>query len=215
MPSIGSVQREANSELEGFASFSRDGIEAVELTITGRILAQYGAEFKDVLNKLINQKKLVATGNLADIDNPEIDEGPGITTMRIRLADYYDFVNKGVKGVKSSRNAPDSPYQFRNYGVGTDMRRSLTQYVQQGRFKIRNVRRDAALGTGLERKGVKASTRPTIEQQVNQLGYLIKAYGIKETGYFDDAFNQVFSNFEVVMTEAVGQDIILTLSRKL
>ena len=215
MPNIGSVQREADSELEGFASFDRTGIEDVELTVTGKILAQYGAEFVQLVKDLINERKLVATGNLADVSNPEIDEAPGITTMRIRLADYYDFVNKGVKGVKSSRNAPDSPYQFRNYGVGTDMRKNLTRYVQEGRFKIRTVRRDVAVGTGLERKGVSLSTRPSIEQQVNQLGYLIKAYGIKKTSYFDDAFNQVFNNFEVVMTEAVGQDIILTLSRKL
>lgn len=215
MPSIGSVQREALGELEGLASVSRSGVDDVELTVTERILVQYGAEFKRVVAELINQRKLVATGNLADVSNPEIDSAPGITTMRIRLADYYDFVNKGVKGVKSSRNAPDSPYQFRSLRVQDDMRKNLTPYVQQGRFKIRNVRRDVALGTGLERKGVSLSTRPSIEQQVNQLGYLIKAYGIKETGYFDDAFNQVFSNFEVVMTEAVGQDIILTLSRKL
>jgi hypothetical protein len=66
----------------------------------------------------------------------------------------------------------------------------------------------------LERKGVRASSRPTIAQQVNTLGYLIKAYGIKERGYFDDAFDKVFANFEVVMQEAVGTDIILTLTRK-
>ena len=214
MPSIGKVQQAALDELESLASVSRSDIGPVELTVTGRILAEYGAEFALLLEQLIKDRKITASGNLGTIAAPSVVEEPGKATIRLLLPDYYDFVNKGVRGVKSSRNAPNSPYKFKNYGVPDSMRQNLTQYVQSGRAKISTVRNDRALGTGLERKGVKASSRPTIAQQVNTLGYLIKAYGIKERGYFDDAFDKVFANFEIVMQEAVGTDIILTLTRK-
>jgi hypothetical protein len=214
MPSIGKVQQAALDELESLASVSRSDIGDVELTVTERILTEYGAEFKLLLEQLIKSKQITASGNLADISNPEVVTATGATTLTLRMVDYYDFVNKGVRGVKSSRNAPNSPYKFKNYGVPDSMRQNLTKYVQSGRAKISNVRNDRALGTGLERKGVRASSRPTIAQQVNTLGYLIKAYGIKERGYFDEAFDKVFGNFEIVMQEAVGTDIILTLTRK-
>jgi hypothetical protein len=216
MPSIDSVQQAALNELESFASVSISDIGPVELTVTERILTEYGAEFKLLLERLIKDRKITASGNLADISNPEVVTEAGVTKLIIRMPYYYDFVNKGVRGIKSSRNAPKSPYQFRTYGISDGMRRSLTLYVKSNRAKISTVKKikDRALGIGLERKGLKSSTRPTIEQQVNTLGYMIKAYGIKERGYFDDAFDKVFANFEVVMQEAVGTDIILTLTRK-
>jgi hypothetical protein len=216
MPSIDSVQQAALNELESFASVSISDIGPVELTVTERILTEYGAEFKLLLERLIRERQITASGNLADISNPEVVTATGATTLTVRMVDYYDFVNKGVRGIKSSRNAPKSPYQFRTFGISDGMRKSLTLYVQSNRAKISTVKKikDRALGIGLERKGLKSSTRPTIEQQVNTLGYMIKAYGIKERGYFDDAFDKVFANFEIVMQEAVGTDIILTLTRK-
>jgi hypothetical protein len=216
MPSIDSVQQAALNELESFASVYRSDIGPVEFTVTGRILAEYGAEFALLLERLIKDRKITASGNLGTIAAPNVVEEPGKATIRLLLPDYYDFVNKGVRGIKSSRNAPKSPYQFRTYGISDGMRRSLTLYVKSNRAKISTVKKikDRALGIGLERKGLKSSTRPTIEQQVNTLGYMIKAYGIKERGYFDDAFDKVFANFEIVMQEAVGTDIILTLTRK-
>lgn len=30
------------------------------------------------------------------------------------LADYYDFINKGVRGAESSERAPDSPYSYKD-----------------------------------------------------------------------------------------------------
>ena len=56
--------------------------------------------------------------------------------LKIRLLDYYDYVNKGVKGVKSSRNAPSSPYQYKNLGMSQDGRASLRKYIESGRAKI-------------------------------------------------------------------------------
>jgi hypothetical protein len=145
---------------------------------------------------------------------PEITEENGVDIFRLRMLDYYDYPNQGVKGVNSSSNAPGSPYQYRNYGMSSEGRASLKRYILSGKAKIRSVQNDKALGKGGEKIGVAFSSKKTlIDKQVDTLAYLIKRFGIKKTNYFTDAFNKTFENFEVDMMEAAGRDIVITFNR--
>jgi hypothetical protein len=167
---------------------------------------QYGSDFAIELAESMKQKEVFGSGKLADSIIPEVNEEGN--TLTIRMLNYYDFPNKGVKGVKSSANAPTSPYQYKTFGMNREGRKSISDYVLSGRAKIRNVRKDKAVGIGLERKGVNA-----LDSKINTLIYLIKAYGIKTTNYFDDAFDKVFKDFGVIAAEAVGRDIVITIQR--
>jgi hypothetical protein len=198
---IGKAQAEALAEL---GSFGEDKSGPIPLTVLQKILVQYASEFQLELENNIDKKKLTASGSLRDSIKAEFDDdGLG---FRIIIADYYDYPNKGVKGVKSSRNAPSSPYQYKTFGMNADGRKSIKEYITSGKAKISTVRNDKAVGIGLERKGVSA-----IDSKVNTLIYLIKAYGIKTTSYFDDAFNKVFKDFAIVAADAVNRNIVLTL----
>jgi hypothetical protein len=42
---------------------------------------------------------------------------------------------------------------------------------------------------------------------------MIKRFGIKARYYFDDAFDEVFKDFEMVMLESVGNDIIIGITK--
>ena len=201
---ISKAQAEALGELEGFGE-ERDNAP-VSLTVTEKILVQYGAEFKLELALQMKAAKVTGSGKLEDSIIPQIlNEG---TKLQIKMLDYYDFPNKGVKGVKSSKNAPGSPYQYKNYGMNAAGRKSIKDYVRSGRAKIASTSGDKARGIGLERKGVSL-----LDVKTNTLIYLIKAYGIKTTKYFDKAFEKVFKDFEIVVAEAVGRDIVITLDR--
>jgi len=201
--SIAKAQAEALSQL---GSFGEDRLGPVPLTVLQKILVQYGSDFAIELAESMKQKEVFGSGKLADSIIPEVNEEGN--TLTIRMLNYYDFPNKGVKGVKSSANAPTSPYQYKTFGMNRDGRKSISDYVLSGRAKIRNVRNDKAVGIGLERKGVSA-----LDSKINTLIYLIKAYGIKTTNYFDDAFNKVFKDFAVTAAEAVGRDIVITIQR--
>jgi hypothetical protein len=200
---IGKAQAEALSQL---GSFGEDRPGPVPLTVLQKILVQYGSDFAIELAESMKQKEVFGSGKLADSIIPEVNEEGN--TLTIRMLNYYDFPNKGVKGVKSSANAPTSPYQYKTFGMNRDGRKSISDYVLSGRAKIRNVRNDKAVGIGLERKGVSA-----LDSKINTLIYLIKAYGIKTTNYFDDAFNKVFKDFAVTAADAVGRDIVITIQR--
>jgi len=204
MPSnIGSVQRSTIGS--GFLDSVGDGKD--EFTFANTVFEEYGKQFLLNLSKSANDKKVVASGNLLSQTKFEVEGN----IMRIIVPDYYDYPNEGVRGVKSSKNAPTSPYKYKTYGMSDEGRASIRQYIQSGRAKISTVTKtkDKALGIGLEKKKLSL-----IDAQTNQLVYLIKRFGIKKTNYFTDALNATFGkDFELKMSEAFGKQIVFTLEK--
>ena len=208
--SISKAQQQASGD--GSLDFLDDleginDIKPVRLSITEKVLAQYGAEFLLVMGKLANQRKVVNTGDLLrDAKFRMIDDG---ATLQIIVPDYYDFPNEGVKGVKSTKNAPRSPYRFKNYGMNPEGRKSIAEYIRSGKARIETVRKgDKAFGIGREKK-----QKSLIDAKTDQLIYMIKRQGIKATYYFTDAIKETFKDFELTMSEAVGRDIVFTLQK--
>jgi len=199
----------AKSKALGKVGSSKDEFQAF---IATTMLGPYAEEFVKELEKNIQQRQLVGSGNLGDIGVEFSDEGK---TFKILMQDYYDYVNEGVKGVRSTKNAATSPYKFKNYGMNAEGRASIKQYILSGKAKVRNIRKDKAAGVGLERKGISQKPKKSlIDSQVDNMIYMIKKYGIKKTDYFTDAFEKVFANWERDIAEAFGEDIALSLSLK-
>lgn len=204
----------SKSQQRNLSFLDSTGDNVVEFTLVKGVLERYGALFQENLSKYGNARHVVGSGKLLSNIIPEIEKTANAETLRIRMLDYYDFPNEGVKGVTSSKNAAGSPYQYKNYGVPDSMKRSLKEYIQSGKGKIRTVKNDKALGIGFEKKGLRMSARKSlIDTQVATMGFLIKKFGIKSTHYFTDAFKDTFKDFEVTMTEALGKDIVITLDR--
>lgn len=176
------------------------------------ILEQYGYEFRDVLQKLINQRSVVNTGKLADNINVKVIENAKEKTLQVIMYDYFDYVNKGVKGVKSAKNAAGSPYQFKNYGMNAEGRKNIRQLIQSGKAKVKNVK--VSVGSETKKKLNNKKKKSLIDMQTDELIYLIKRFGIKKTEYFDDAVEMVFKNFADDMAKAYGEDIKFNLQIK-
>lgn len=204
--SIAKAQAEALND--GFIDTlgeSPTSFEPVRLGITEKVLIQYAAEFKLALEKSIESNQVVGSGELIDtIRSIVVDE----STLQIWMNDYFDFPNKGVKGVNSSKNAPASPYKFKTYGMNEAGRQSIEAYIQSGRAKIENVGRTKKTTVGLERKRLSL-----IDSQTETMIYLIKRFGIKATNYFDETVKQVFSDFEKKIAESLGADVIWQMDK--
>lgn len=131
-------------------------------------------------------------------------------SVDIILNNYYDFVNQGVKGWGSSKNAPNSPYSYSKKPKSSsngEFRKSIKQYIESGRAKIQNVRSDRALGIGTERKSL-------IDANTDTLMYLIRRFGVKATNYFTKTVNESQDDIQLIIAEAVGKDIILKFQVK-
>jgi hypothetical protein len=194
MPSIESIQKKNLSFLSTTGSNKNDFIN---FEAGKNIFHKYAQAFVKELEKNIRKYNVTASGKLIDSIEYEVSEDGKV--MRVYMADYYDYPNKGVKGVKSSRNAPLSPYRFKNYGMNADGRKSIRDYISSGRAKITTVAKDRALGIGGEKKGVSL-----LDTQTDTLIYLIKKYGIKTTNYFDEAVNTVFRGFADDLANALA-----------
>jgi hypothetical protein len=177
--------------------------------IADTLLKKYALDFQATLEKFLNERQVVGSGKLRDSITAIIeDDESGFT---ITMLDYYDYPNEGVTGVKSSKNAPGSPYKFKNYGMNADGRANIKEYILSGRAKVSDTSK-TKVAVGLERKKISGGKKKSlIDLQVDQLIYLIKKYGIKRTDYFNDAFETVFANFSEDMAKAYGKDIALNL----
>ena len=196
MPSIS--ERAKVEALKGLEGQNRD--EFVP-NVALNILEQYGTDFKILLEKYINSRQVVASGKLAD----SITSSVNANTLTIKMLDYFDFPNEGVRGWGSSKNAPGSPYTYRKKAKTNSngqFQKSIKEYILSGKAKVKNVKQSV----GLEKK-----RKPLIDVQVDNLIYMIKRYGIKRTEYFNDAFEEAFKDLDVVIGEALGIDIAMNI----
>ena len=204
--SISQVQQSAIDD--GFLNTKGDGEGGDEkLGMVPEMLKQYGEDFLKALGVNANKKKVVASGKLLSESHMQL---VGDNVLQIIVPDYFDFPNEGVQGVKSSKNAPGSPYKFKNYGMNEEGRASIKKYIEDGHAKIDTVvkNHDKALGIGREKKHLSL-----IDTKTNQLIFMIKKYGIKKTNYFTDTVREVFADFELKMSEAIGRNIVFTLEK--
>ncbi len=93
-----------------------DFVEVGELSAIEKVLSDFGNKIQTEL-----QKSLAKGGKFGgQIDTGNLYQSIKFTTeifgtkhnFRLNLADYYDYVNKGIKGTKSSNKSPNSPYSF-------------------------------------------------------------------------------------------------------
>jgi hypothetical protein len=204
--SIAEAQRKAGDS--AFEGLGEEQGAPISLPITAQVMAQFGEEFLKVMGDYVNKLGVVSSGDLTSKANFVVSDDGSL--LQIVLPDYFDFPNEGVRGVKSSRNAPNSPYKYKSFGMNEEGRAKIKELVMSGKAKIATVQRgrDKALGVGLEKKRLSVADAKT-----NQLIYWIKRQGIKATHYFDFAVRDVFKDFDITMAEAVGQDIVFTISK--
>jgi hypothetical protein len=175
-----------------------------ETLIADTVISKYAEDFSKLLSESIKNKKVTDTGTLeSSIRIEYTEDGKG---FRIYLEDYYDYPNKGVKGVDSGTNAPGSPYQYKNYGMNAQGRSNIKRLIASGKAKVSDTSK-TKYAVGLETKKISSGKKKSlIDMQVDQLIYLIKKYGIKKTGYFDEVVKVVFKDFKEVMAAAYGED---------
>ena len=183
--------------------------ETIKLNIPALFLfKKYGDIFLEAIAESIKKNNVSASGGLINnIKVPIKDDGSGLS---IYMPDYYNYPNKGVKGVQYSKNAPDSPFQYKTYKMPKSARSSLKKYIQLGKARITTVQgtNDKALGIGREKKGI-----DLMETKVNALVYLIKKHGIKATHYFDEAINEVKKQLTPDLLEVIGLTIIVQVGK--
>jgi len=197
-------QAQAKADKEGWLDYINEDKPTENFGLAFGAAYEYLSLFMEVLADYAERKGVVASGNLLrDFNIEEYKNG-----FKLYLNDYFDYPNEGVRGKRSSKNAPNSKYRFKTFGMSNEGRASLREYIESGKATIRSTENDKARGIGREQRGLDALTT-----NVNTLAYLIKAYGIKTTNYFNDAVKDVFNDFEVTMADVIGREIVFNIQK--
>lgn len=157
----------------------------------------------------LDKRNVNASGNLrASIQFPVKFVGQDFIASLI-LPDYYKFVDKGVKGSKSSALAPQSPFNFKNKSLPYDKNKRTFPALNN-------------FGTPfgwIQTRGIQPrNMKGPIERQVRSLAFLIarkiKERGISPTNFYSDIINiNKVKELNEKLTKALGEDVKIFLKK--
>lgn len=203
--SIAEAQRKAGSKaFEGLGTART----SIKLNTLEAMLALYAEEFIKTAQENLNKTNSVATGTLSDSIEFRINYMGTDYNLQLLAADYYDFVNKGVRGVKGGKNNT-SPYKFKYITPSKSHKEAIRKWITENRSKVRV--------TDIKKYGAtRQETKATpYAKKLDTLSYIIarsiKKNGLKATNFWDDAFNATFRDFGQKVGEALNVDLQVDL----
>lgn len=217
--SIASAQ--ASAIADGFLNNIGESKQGTsDMPIVEKVLAEFAKVFITQAQLNLRKANAIDTGALMDLEM-EIEHEGNKYTLTVgypassAAAKYYDFVNKGVKGIKDSTLAPDSPYRFRKLNPGGPLTQAIEAWISRHAIASRNEDQKFGL-TNLQKKRNSVSQLASSEAKQHSIAYAIgasiKRRGLKKTGYFDKAVNDVFGEgFSEALAKAIGADIRLSI----
>jgi hypothetical protein len=205
-------------------NFDVGGIERqpeLQLNAVEKVMKEAAERFIVLAKRRINAKKKVDRGNLGDISISSIQKTGNKYSLTIGYdksnpaSEYYDFQNKGVKGIKS--NQPNSPYKFRTLSVSKNMVEAILQWYLRHKNYIKNDDQKFKL-TRVQKKQKSIASLASSTKNLRQLAINtaknIKKKGIGRVGFFDDNLDKAFGQeFQAKLAQALGQDIALTITQ--
>ena len=154
--------------------------------------------------RLARNKKNV-TGRLRDSMKAEVDivepKDTVFLAFTFKGADYWRFVDLGVKGSRSSKKAPNSPYRF---GTGSGRKGGLTAGIDRWVIQ-KNIK-------GTRDEQGRFTPRKTL---VRLIANKIFTTGIKPSYFFTAPYDAVIKEREPKLALAIGQDLAVLIMQAL
>ena len=201
-------------------------INPEDLPISDGVLLYYGKLFNDQVAEELKKSGSIASGKIGELALPKIikfgtEYGMALGYDKKNPASvYYDYVNKGVKGVGGINKKPkyvssDTPYQYKNKRANKKMIASIFKWYELGKAKARtDTQKKNLTAEQTKNKRLKnVSNKPlTLMNIATMTAIAIKRDGLKTTSYFDNAIKTVFNkDFYKIMAVALGDDIKLQI----
>lgn len=154
-----------------------------------KVLDTFGKKVVQTARGILNAKGRNASGDLGSSLGYFIKVYPsGAIDMSFVAEGYAKFVDKGVKGSKSSAKAPNSPYKY------------TTKQPPSGVIDKWAVRKGIQ---GVRDKKGRFIPRKSL---VFSIARNIKLYGVKPSNFFTDAFNVAYRDLPKDFIKAYAQD---------
>ncbi len=154
-----------------------------------KVLDTFGRKVVQTARGILNAKGKNASGDLGSSLGYFIKVYPsGAIDMSFVAEGYAKYVDKGVKGSKSSAKAPNSPYKYTSKQPPSGVIDKWA--VRKGLQGVRDEK-----GRFIKRKSL-----------VFAIARSIKLYGVKPTNFFTDAFNVAYKDLPKEFIKAYAND---------
>ena len=199
-----------------------------ELPLLEKVLYEYGIAFNNAIQDNLEKTGSISSGALAEPSQPVITKFGNTYTLNLgyptgsKQIEYFDFINKGVKGYDSG-SPSSSPYSFKSPYPNRKMAANIFAWLNKARKSVRT----DSVATNKKGEVDKTETkRQSLKKVVSEsenkkrLAYAmsssIKKKGIAATKYFDNAIAQVFDNkFTQDVTYAIISDFAVKAGGKI
>ena len=199
-----------------------------ELPLLEKVLYEYGIAFNDAIQDNLERSGSISSGALAEPSQPVITKFGNTYTLNLGYPmgstqiEYFDYINKGVKGYDSG-SPSNTPYSFKSPYPNRKMAANIFAWLNKAR---KTVKADSVAtnkkGEVSKTETKKQALKKIVSESENKkrLAYAIsssiKKKGIEQTKYFDNAIAQVFNNtFTQDVAYAIISDYAVKASAKI
>lgn len=183
-------------------------------TAVSDLIIKLAGEFVIAVQENLDRLGKVSTGGLTDgVSAGDLVQSGSTYTLEIGYdkndpsAKYWDFVNKGVRGIRSGQPA-SSPYQFRKLSAPPVMVEAIKGWLRVNGIAARNEdQREDLSRLQQKRRNIAAEQDPQGDFAY-AIALAIKRRGLPYTGYFDQAVNAYFGKtFAQAVAKAASFDV--------
>lgn len=173
----------------------------VSLIGVAQVMRDYGNQVDSRARAVLEREGKNSTGFLSESIRHEVSlEGENIVITWPSLAPYADFVERGVKGAKSSFLAPNSPYQF---GSGSGPAGGLKPAIRKW-IDDKPIKQWRDLTTG------RFMSYESMSRLISRKVYL---QGIAPTPFLRPSMREVFDLYKARLEDAFAGDVSFAVGR--
>ncbi len=187
--------------------------KAIEL-----LLFKYAEEWNKSVKLNLTKSKAIASGALYDVSVPIVRQtATGYVVefgypLNSKAAKYYDYVNKGVKGIDNKRSN-SGKYKFNTIYPNRAMAASIYSWLNKARKSVASVQKPT---TPIEKKRTRLKKMLTEADNKKRLAYAIstkiKRDGLRATYYIDKAMKSVFNaDFRASIGQALDTEVTIQI----
>jgi hypothetical protein len=204
-------QQLINSGFLDLTGESRLDYGPVSLDSLTEALAAFALEYAELAREKLDKVDRTASGHLSDSIIPTRVTIMGKTyKVDIKLANYYDFVNQGVKGWADEKGG-NSPYQFKRYQGKSGMKSGkMVTAIRKWIIK------EGLKGRGKENAHPKATRRDQTRAKITDtstrtaiiISKSVRKKGLKPSHFWTDTQKEMQGRIKDALGKALKVDII-------
>lgn len=194
-----------DSDYEGWGVAMSAFVPKKTMPLALQLVTEYVEAFERMTANKLNVLDRVDTGSLASSIKFETTETKNGLIIEVFVNDYYKFVDKGVRGVSSKNINTTSPYRFKYANPSKSHVEAMRGWIRRNGLKSRakDVQKYGRIG--------RENRQPEDLRLAKIIARSIKKKGLRETGFWTDSINEVFKDFDIKMSQALGIDIVVNL----